>query len=301
MDFFETSYHHFHGPSSSMLASRTKEYHAEFFTPSSLKSPLWGFSDHPPPGVPGPKYLREDKTAAAAATAGAAAAGAAATGEAVTGAAATEAAATPGSAAGSAAEHVPLTTYGEAFQVRQRVFPVLSYSIQGDENKTHKLQTTTQTNGEEITEPRITRLSPFYKPDPNSSLGVPALYAAAAAAAASTTTPATAAATAAAAASVGVRSGICTAELSNPLFDATLYHDRRYTPLTATTRQQGGSEIDAAAATAPKQSSSSSSSSAASATTRPAGILSLAESLRVFPPKRAAYQRLVHSSQPQII
>ncbi|CDJ35455.1 uncharacterized protein EMH_0073900 [Eimeria mitis] len=225
MNFFETSYHHFHGPGSSLLASRPSEPKSTFCTPSTVLSPLWGFSNHPPPGVPGPKYLSEDKAAAAEAEA-------------------TPAAAAATAATGSTGKPVPPTTYGEAFQSRQRVIPILYYDIQGQEYKQH-LQTLTQADNSQPAEPQITRLSPLYKPEPNTSLGVTMLRGAAAAAA-TLTTPASAAT-----AAVAARSHPARRENSN------------------------STSID---------------------TQRPAGILPLAESLRVFPPKRSAYQRLVNNS-----
>ncbi|CDJ66094.1 hypothetical protein, conserved [Eimeria necatrix] len=318
MNFFETTYSVFHGPSNSMWASRpaaaaaaaavgksTRPATAEaaaaaaaaagaaaaaagepFCTLSAIKNPLWGFSDPPPPGVPGPKWLKADRPAA------------------------NKAGGPPGGPPGAPGAPEAPTTYLASYQDRRRSFPILNYDIREEQQ---------QQEGAAAAAAESTLRG-----------GCSSSAAAAKASgivAAATITPAAAAPPAAAAltspaAATAASGGVYTPE-GNPLFDASLSRDRRHdlSSLKLQQQQQKGAAAAAAAAAegvGPPRSFETSYQlighpgvgphtladvfAAAKTnqriqicknkTQKPAGMDSLTEAFWYFPPKLPAYSRV---------
>ncbi|CDJ41420.1 hypothetical protein, conserved [Eimeria tenella] len=314
MNFFETTYSAFHGPSNSMWASRpaaaaaaaavgkstrpaTTEAAAAaaaaagaaaaaagepFCTLSAIKNPLWGFSDHPPPGVPGPKWLKADRPAAnkAGGPLG-------------------------GPTGGPGALEAP-TTYLASYQDRRRSFPVLNYDIREEQQQQEGAAAAAEST-----------LRGGYSSSA-AAAKASGILAAATITAAAAAPPAAAALTSPAAATAA-SGGVYTPE-GNPLFDASLSRDRRHDLSSFNLQQQQQQKAAAAAAdgVGPPRSFETSyqlighpgvgphtlADVFAAAKTdqriqicknkiqKPAGMDSLTEAFWYFPPKLPAYSRV---------
>ncbi|OEH80040.1 uncharacterized protein LOC34618339 [Cyclospora cayetanensis] len=88
MNFFETSYGVFFGSNNTVLSSSPPKPCANFCREAVTRGPLWGFSDHPPAGLPGPQWLASDAASVVKGSAG--------------------------------SSRGPLTTYGESYQIRSK-------------------------------------------------------------------------------------------------------------------------------------------------------------------------------------